>query len=203
MATTFACLPPSTRPIGSAAPSPGRRGTPRGAGLPGPAGAHAGLWRQRLGLQSRSFPGRRVVAPRREVRRGDFDVIHVHEPLVPLVGWNAALELEGAGRRHLPHLLDQAPAQLPRQRARCPPPLQPPLGPDRRLRGGRLDRPPLVRRRLRDHPQRRRRRRRAERPPRRPPRSCGFSSSAAPRSARACRSCSPHSAPWSSTSPAG
>jgi len=32
-----------------------------------------------------------VVAPRRELRRGDYDVIHIHEPLVPLVGWNAAL----------------------------------------------------------------------------------------------------------------
>jgi phosphatidyl-myo-inositol alpha-mannosyltransferase len=28
---------------------------------------------------------------RRELRRGGYDVIHVHEPLVPLVGWNAAL----------------------------------------------------------------------------------------------------------------
>ena len=37
------------------------------------------------------FPAGGVVAPRRLVRRGDFDVIHVHEPLVPLVGWNATL----------------------------------------------------------------------------------------------------------------
>ncbi len=37
------------------------------------------------------FPAGGVVAPRREVRRGEFDVIHVHEPLVPLVGWNATL----------------------------------------------------------------------------------------------------------------
>ncbi|HWB70382.1 MAG TPA: glycosyltransferase, partial [Solirubrobacterales bacterium] len=28
---------------------------------------------------------------RREIRRGGFDVVHVHEPVVPLVGWNAAL----------------------------------------------------------------------------------------------------------------
>jgi phosphatidylinositol alpha-mannosyltransferase len=28
---------------------------------------------------------------RRELRQGDYDVIHVHEPLAPLVGWNAAL----------------------------------------------------------------------------------------------------------------
>jgi phosphatidylinositol alpha-mannosyltransferase len=31
------------------------------------------------------------VRPRHEVRSGEFDVIHVHEPLVPLVGWNAVL----------------------------------------------------------------------------------------------------------------
>jgi len=28
---------------------------------------------------------------RREVRADDYDVIHIHEPIVPLVGWNAAL----------------------------------------------------------------------------------------------------------------
>ncbi len=37
------------------------------------------------------FPIGGVVAPRRLVRAGGFDVIHVHEPLVPLVGWNATL----------------------------------------------------------------------------------------------------------------
>ena len=37
------------------------------------------------------FPLGGVVAPRRAVREGAFDVIHVHEPLVPLVGWNATL----------------------------------------------------------------------------------------------------------------
>ncbi len=37
------------------------------------------------------FPAGGVLAPRREVRQGRFDVIHIHEPVVPLVGWNAAL----------------------------------------------------------------------------------------------------------------
>ncbi|HET7574076.1 MAG TPA: glycosyltransferase, partial [Solirubrobacterales bacterium] len=37
------------------------------------------------------FPVGGMVAPRRLVRGGEFDVIHVHEPLVPLVGWNATL----------------------------------------------------------------------------------------------------------------
>jgi phosphatidyl-myo-inositol alpha-mannosyltransferase len=32
-----------------------------------------------------------VVRPRHEVRAGEFDVIHVHEPLAPLVGWNSVL----------------------------------------------------------------------------------------------------------------
>jgi len=37
------------------------------------------------------FPAGGVAAPRRLVRSGEFDVIHVHEPMVPLVGWNATL----------------------------------------------------------------------------------------------------------------
>ena len=37
------------------------------------------------------FPAGGLRAPRRAVREGDFDVIHVHEPVVPLVGWNATL----------------------------------------------------------------------------------------------------------------
>ncbi len=38
-----------------------------------------------------AFPAGGVVAPRRELREGGFDVVHVHEPVVPLVGWNATL----------------------------------------------------------------------------------------------------------------
>jgi phosphatidylinositol alpha-mannosyltransferase len=37
------------------------------------------------------FPAGGYAAPRRAVRDGEFDLIHVHEPLVPLVGWNAVL----------------------------------------------------------------------------------------------------------------
>ncbi|MFT3866009.1 MAG: lysylphosphatidylglycerol synthase domain-containing protein [Solirubrobacterales bacterium] len=37
------------------------------------------------------WPAGGYLAPRREVRAGEFDVIHVHEPLAPLVGWNAVL----------------------------------------------------------------------------------------------------------------
>jgi phosphatidyl-myo-inositol alpha-mannosyltransferase len=41
------------------------------------------------------FPPGGIAAPRRLVRAGEFDVIHVHEPLVPLVGWNATLGARG------------------------------------------------------------------------------------------------------------
>ncbi|HET6571226.1 MAG TPA: glycosyltransferase [Solirubrobacterales bacterium] len=36
-------------------------------------------------------PGGGFARIRGELRNGDYDVIHVHEPLAPLVGWNAAL----------------------------------------------------------------------------------------------------------------
>jgi phosphatidyl-myo-inositol alpha-mannosyltransferase len=35
--------------------------------------------------------GAGFAAPRRELRDGDFDVVHVHEPVAPLIGWNAVL----------------------------------------------------------------------------------------------------------------
>ena len=37
------------------------------------------------------FPAGGIRAPRRELRRDCYDIVHIHEPLVPLVGWNAAL----------------------------------------------------------------------------------------------------------------
>jgi phosphatidylinositol alpha-mannosyltransferase len=40
------------------------------------------------------YPYGGYALPRRAVRKGEFDVIHVHEPVAPLVGWNATL---GAG----------------------------------------------------------------------------------------------------------
>ncbi len=36
-------------------------------------------------------PNGGVARIRRELRQGGYDVVHIHEPLVPLVGWNAAL----------------------------------------------------------------------------------------------------------------
>jgi phosphatidyl-myo-inositol alpha-mannosyltransferase len=38
-----------------------------------------------------AFPSGGIVTPRRELRDGRYDVVHIHEPLVPLVGWSAAL----------------------------------------------------------------------------------------------------------------
>jgi phosphatidylinositol alpha-mannosyltransferase len=40
-------------------------------------------------LSASPFGG--VAGIRKELRRGGYDVIHIHEPMVPLVGWNAAL----------------------------------------------------------------------------------------------------------------
>jgi phosphatidylinositol alpha-mannosyltransferase len=36
-----------------------------------------------------------VFALRRELRRGGYDVAHIHEPIVPLVGWDALMCVEG------------------------------------------------------------------------------------------------------------
>jgi phosphatidylinositol alpha-mannosyltransferase len=48
------------------------------------------------------FPAGGFRAPRRELRRDRYDVVHIHEPLVPLVGWNAALgsEVPAVGTFH-------------------------------------------------------------------------------------------------------
>jgi phosphatidyl-myo-inositol alpha-mannosyltransferase len=43
-----------------------------------------------------AFPAGGVAGVRRELRQGGYDVVHVHEPLVPLVGWNAALGAHAA-----------------------------------------------------------------------------------------------------------
>ena len=40
------------------------------------------------------FPSGGIRAPRRELRGERYDVVHIHEPLVPLVGWNAAFGSE-------------------------------------------------------------------------------------------------------------
>ena len=132
---------------------------------------------------------------RRELRAGRFDVVHLHEPVAPVVGWDALTSADAplVGTFHCysenvpPHLVGGAP--------RCPAQAQPPRGADRRLRGRRVDRAALLRRRVPGRAQRRRaargRRAGAARGAARATRwrSC---SSARPSSARACRcSCAP------------
>ena len=106
------------------------------------------------------LPGGGMIAPRRELRRGGFDVVHVHEPLVPLVGWNATLGARAPAVGTFHAYSTKALPQPHWDGARRAAGLQPALGPDRRLRGSRLERAALVWRPIRDHPQRRRRRRR-------------------------------------------
>ena len=54
-----------------------------------PLGGDDRLAVQRRGLQSRAARRRAVSTLRRELRAGGFDVVHVHEPVAPIVGWDA------------------------------------------------------------------------------------------------------------------
>ena len=56
-----------------------------------------------------------VSTLRRELRAGDFDVVHVHEPVAPVVGWDALTVDRRAAGGHVPLLLRAAPA-APRSR---------------------------------------------------------------------------------------
>ncbi|HEX8928371.1 MAG TPA: glycosyltransferase family 4 protein, partial [Actinomycetota bacterium] len=56
-----------------------------------PLGRTAGIGANGAVSNLAVFPGAGVAAPRRELRQGRYDVVHVHEPLAPLVGWNAVL----------------------------------------------------------------------------------------------------------------
>ena len=163
------------------------------AGLAGPARRHDRLAVQRRGLEPRAAPRTAVSTLRRELRAGGFDVVHLHEPVAPVdrLGradvaptrrWSA--RSTATRRRVPPHTIADAAGRAAQA--------QPPDRADRGLRGRRLDRPALLRRRLPRRPQRRRaaRRRRARaaraRARRAAARSC---SSARPSSARACRCC--------------
>ena len=138
-----------------------------------------------------------VVRLRRELRRGGYDVVHIHEPIVPLLSWDCALSAHRlAAGRDLPHLLDQPPHQRPRQPRRRGAPLPAPARADRGLAGRGMDRRALLRRALPRDPQRRARagapRARRRRRCRARSARCGSSSSARRSSARGCRSrCAP------------
>ncbi len=110
-----------------------------------------------------------VATLQHELRTGDYDVVHIHEPVAPLTGWVAAdstrLPLVGTFHSYSENRL----LQRDRQPDRRPAGAQPPARPDRRLRGGGVDRTALVRRPLPRDPQRRPRRPRRAALARRPP----------------------------------
>ena len=97
-----------------------------------------------------------VSTLRRELRAVDFDVVHVHEPVTPVVGWDALTSADAplVGTFHC--YSESEAAAHGRRAARRAPQAQPPERAHRRVRGRRVDRPALLRRPLPDHPQRRR-----------------------------------------------
>jgi phosphatidylinositol alpha-mannosyltransferase len=42
----------------------------------------------------------------RQLRHGGYEIVHVHEPNAPYLSWYGHRGLEGAGGRHVPHVLD-------------------------------------------------------------------------------------------------
>ena len=126
----------------------------------------------------------------RELRSGGYDVVHVHEPNAPVVSWFAiearAVPLVGTFHTY--------------STSRVPTAIAANVVGARRLynklsariavsEAAALDRRALLRRPLPDRPERRRPRRRADRRPRPADEPASSCSSAAPRSARACRCC--------------
>ena len=183
---------PRRPPHGLGAPRRAAAGAPRPR-VAGAAGPTLGLGRRTA--PSPTSPGRRraIARLRRELRAGRFDVVHVHEPVAPVVGWDALTSADApvVGTFHCYSERARA-AHGGRRCMGARRKLNHLAAADRRLRRRRVDRPPLLRRRLPDHPQRRR----ASRPaacPRRAhgPRAsrCASPSSARPSSARACRCC--------------
>ena len=145
-----------------------------------------------------------VNTMRRELRAGRFDVVHVHEPAAPVIGWDAC-SFRGApvvGTFHaystkpLPELRSRTCSARGASSTSCSARIavsEAAAWTGRRWFGGEyrvipngvdVDAPPVG--------------------PEAPSRtSCGCCSSAAPRSARGCRCCSRRSRAWSSTSPPG
>jgi phosphatidylinositol alpha-mannosyltransferase len=70
------------------------RGAPEAHAVPDyllPLGRTIGVGANGAVSNLSAFPGGGVARVRKELREGGYDVVHVHEPLVPLVGWNAVL----------------------------------------------------------------------------------------------------------------
>ena len=109
---------------------------------------------ERRGVEPRVTPAA-VAALGRELRRGGYDVVHVHEPNAPVVELVRGRGRAAAARRHVPHLLDErlrAHAATAGRRAAA---LQQASRADRRVGGRALDRRALLRRPLPDRPERR------------------------------------------------
>ena len=121
-----------------------RRATARLARAPRGDGRLAA---QRRGLEPRADARRGRPTLRRELRAGGFDVVHLHEPVAPVVGWDALSFADAplVGTFHcysetvLPHIVADA--------ARRPAQAEPALRAHRRVRGRGVDRPALLRRR--------------------------------------------------------
>ena len=163
--------------------------------------------RQRRGLEHVAHPARGLHAARASCATGGYDVVHIHEPVVPVLGWDALcsageLPLVGTFHTYSENALTNGIAAVAARRA---PAHEPAARAHRRLRGRGLDGAALLRRALPDHPQRRapagEPSRRARRPRGAGGRAgCASCSSARPSSARACRSCCAPSRRCASTS---
>ena len=94
---------------------------------------------------------------RRELRAGGFDVVHLHEPVAPVVGWDALTSADAplVGTFHC--YSESVPPHKVAALHRRAPQAQPPQRADRGVRGRGVDRPALLRRPLPGRPQRRRR----------------------------------------------
>ena len=126
-----------------------------------PLGRTVGVRRQRLGLQPRRLPGRRRQAAPRAAR---LRPRRRPRPRAAGARWSAPTPAPTATRPWSATFHAYSTKPLPnrrRRRLRRAPQVQPAPRADRRLRGRRLDRAALVRRRLHGDPERRRHRRAA------------------------------------------
>ena len=169
-----------------------------------PLGRTVSLPDERRDVAPRGHARERRAPARRSCAAGDFDVIHVHEPIAPVVGWDACTLRRGRARgRHVPRVFVELATEHDRAHDRRAARVQPAARADRGIRGRALDGRALLRRHVRRDPQRRRPGRRAARVRSREPTRCASCSSGARRSARACPSCCPHSPACASTSRCG
>ena len=99
------------------------------AGRRRPSATRPGELRRRWGARSASRPTARSptwrsprtpsATLRTELRTGGYDVVHLHEPVAPMVGWDALGSAVGAAaRRHVPHLRQEPSRRRHRQRLR-------------------------------------------------------------------------------------